>query len=129
MPKIEAALDERHHGVLLGAMGFLETALTVDESQAPKFAKLVPKLSKVYRNVVSTSNPEYETSGTNDPFLQVAIIRFLRYLYKAEKSIGKDLTDILMSAHDYICSGKSSTSLKNGSSAVLFECFQAMISL
>jgi AP-1 complex subunit gamma-1 len=129
MPKIEAALDEKQHGVLLGAMGFLETALVVDESQAPKLAKLVPKIGRVYRSVVTSSNPEYETSGTNDPFLQVSIIRFLRYLYKVEKSVSKEIAEILMAVHDFICTGKNAISLKNGSNAVLFECFQAMISL
>lgn len=123
------ALDDKQHGVLLGAVAFLETALVVDEGNAPRLTKIMPKLYKIMKSLVSSQNPEYEISGACDPFLQVAILKFLRYLYKVEKSIGQDMSDILVMVHENILTTKNSTNIKNGAHAVLFECFQAMISL
>jgi hypothetical protein len=57
MPKIEAALDDKQHGVLLGVMGFLETALVVDEYQAPKLARLLPKMARIYKTVIGSQSP------------------------------------------------------------------------
>jgi hypothetical protein len=37
--------------------------------------------------VISSHSPEYEISGTNDPFLQVGILHFLRHLFKVEPQI------------------------------------------
>jgi hypothetical protein len=42
---------------LLGVMGFLETALVVDEYQAPKLARLLPKMARIYKTVIGSQSP------------------------------------------------------------------------
>ena len=78
MPAIIDSLDDKNHGVLLGAFAFLENALVIDESQVEGIINLMPKISQIYRSVVADYNSDYEISGVQDPFLQVTILRFLR---------------------------------------------------
>lgn len=79
--------------------------------------------------VISSHSPEYEISGTNDPFLQVGILHFLRHLFKVEPQIEQNFVSILLSSHEYILDMRSNNNSKNGANAVLFECFQGLVNL
>jgi hypothetical protein len=63
-----------------------------------------------------------------DPFLQVAILKFLRVLRKHSSNFDKQLAEILITCHDSVCS-RVTNNLKNGANAVLFECFQCFMLL
>lgn len=113
------ALVDKSHGVLLAVIGFLESVVNHEE-HLPRLVSLVPKLEKVYKSIIASHSPEYEISGTNDPFLQVGILHFLRHLYKSEPQIESSFTPILLSAREFILELRSSNSNKNGANAVLF---------
>lgn len=74
----------------------------------------------MYKAIVSSHSPEYEISGTNDPFLQVGILHFLRHLHKLEPTIESNFTSILLSAREFILEVRNTNNAKNGASAVLF---------
>ena len=76
--------------------------------------------------IVQEHNTEYEIGGVQDPFLQVAILKFLRILKRFTNDYDKNLIDILAISHDNVCS-RVSTNLKNGANAVLLECFQLFL--
>lgn len=63
-------------------MAFLENILHIDENVIEDLVKCVPRIARVYRMTVHETNSDYEIGGVQDPFLQVAILRFLRYLRK-----------------------------------------------
>ena len=107
-------------------MAFLENAIQVDYTFANNFVELVPKIARAYRLIVQEHNSEYEIGGVQDPFLQVAILKFLRTLRKQARTFDKQLEEILVIWHDTVCS-RITTNLKNGANAVLFECFQCFM--
>jgi AP-1 complex subunit gamma-1 len=77
---VASCLEEKHHGVLLSSIAFMENALSIDENVVSDLVKCVPRIGRVYRMVVHETNSDFEIGGVQDPFLQVAILRFLRYL-------------------------------------------------
>lgn len=89
-------------------------------------------ISKVYKSIITDSNAEYEISGTQDPFLQVSILRFLRSLKKLPLSNNPNFMrhygEILVTSHDGVCA-KLTGAIKNGANAVLFECFQCFMTI
>lgn len=109
-------------------MAFLENAIQADESFANNLIELVPKIARAYRLIAQEHNAEYEIGGVQDPFLQVAILKFLRTLRKYSNNFDKQLAEILVICHDSVCS-RVSNNLKNGANAVLFECFQCFMQL
>lgn len=90
----------------------------------------MPRIASLYRQISSDYNSEYEISGVQDPFLQVAILRFLRALKKHTDApvFMKNYGEILVSSHDGVCS-KMSNNAKNGANAILFECFQCFMTI
>jgi AP-1 complex subunit gamma-1 len=65
--------------------------MQIDESYCQQLVELVPKISKAYRNIANDHNAEYEIGGVQDPFLQVAILKFLRTLKKHNSTFDKQL--------------------------------------
>lgn len=109
-------------------MAFLEAAINLDDSLAPQLVELIPRVARVYRIIATEHQSEYEIGGVQDPFLQVAILKFLRTLRKSTSSFDKQFAEILMTCHDSVCS-RVSNNLKNGANAILFECFQCFMLL
>jgi len=128
LDKVSTCLEEKSHGVLLGCMAFLENVIQVDDSYTDKLIALVPKIARAYRLIAQEHNVEYEIGGVQDPFLQVAILKFLRTLRKYSATFDKQLAEILIICHDSVCS-RISANMKNGANAVLFECFQCFMLL
>ena len=91
----------------------------------------MPKISSIYKQVVSDFNSEYEVGGVQDPFLQVAILRFLRFLRKHTNSPNfmKYYGEILVTSHDGVCAKTSTGTAKNSANAILFECFQCFMTI
>ena len=86
LAEVLRSLEDKNHGVLLGVFAFLENALSIDESKAEELVEVMPRIAAVYRQIANEYNSEYEISGVQDPFLQVAILRFLRALKKCTDS-------------------------------------------
>ena len=53
LPEIIKSLDDKNHGVLLGAFAFLENALSLDESKAEELVEHMPKIASVYRQIAN----------------------------------------------------------------------------
>lgn len=131
LPAIIESLDDKNHGVQLGAFAFLENTLSIDESRVEELINHMPKITHIYRQVVTDYNSEYEIGGVQDPFLQVAILRFLRVMKKFTSSPNfmKFYGEILVTSHDGICAKSTTGNIKNGANAVLFECFQCFMTI
>lgn len=86
MPAIIESLEDKNHGVLLGAFAFLENVLALNETLVDEIINLMPKVLAIYKQVVGDFNSDYEMSGVQDPFLQVTILKFLRTLKKYTNS-------------------------------------------
>lgn len=131
MPAIVEALDDKNHGVLLGCFAFLENVLSIEEGRVEEIVALMPKVSQIYRTIVSDYGSDYEVGGVQDPFLQVAILRFLRVLKRHTSSPGfmKYYGEILVTSHDGVCAKMSSGNAKNAANAILFECFQCFMTI
>lgn len=124
------SLDDKNHGVLLGVFAFLENAIMLDENRVNELIHYMSKISYVYRTVVSDYNAEYEISGVQDPFLQVAILRLLRFMkkYTNDGTFMRFYGEILVNSHDGVCA-RISGDIKNGAKAILFECFQCFMTI
>lgn len=59
MPSIVDSLDDKNHGVLLGAFAFLENVLTLNESHVEEIINLMPKVLQIYKQVVGDFNSDY----------------------------------------------------------------------
>lgn len=75
----------------MSCMAFLENVIQIDEQYAPQLVDLVPKITRAYRLIAQEHNVEYEIGGVQDPFLQVAILKFLRSLRKYSTNFDKQL--------------------------------------
>lgn len=131
MPAIVESLDDKNHGVLLGVFAFLENILSLSNAHVDEIINLMPKISQIYRQVVGDFNSDYEISGVQDPFLQVAILRFLRCVkkYTSSPAFMKYYGEILVTSHDGVCAKVSTGNIKNGANAILFECFQCFMTI
>ena len=91
LTKISTCLEEKSHGVLLASMAFLENVvhIDVDCSYTEQLVGLVPKIARAYRLIAQEHNAEYEIGGVQDPFLQVAILKFLKTLRKQATTFDK----------------------------------------
>jgi AP-1 complex subunit gamma-1 len=90
----------------------------------------VPRIASTYYSVVSDINSDYDVGGVQDPFLQVAILRFLRAMRKRTTNANfmKYFSEILVSSYDGV-SPRGGNALKNSAYAILFECFQCFMTI
>lgn len=74
-------LNDSHHGVLLGAVSLMLEMAIQEDRTIIHYRPYVPKLCKILKTlVVSGFAPDHDVGGINNPFLQVKILRLLRYL-------------------------------------------------
>jgi len=57
--------------VLIGGVQLMVAILELEPTQATNFAKLVPSLVRLLRNLLMGYSPEHHVGGITDPFLQV----------------------------------------------------------
>jgi AP-1 complex subunit gamma-1 len=117
-------LNERNHGVLISAVALLIEACEALPECTDSLRKLVPSLVRHLKNLVlSGYAPEHDVSGITDPFLQVKIIKLLRYLGKGDSEASDAMNDILAQV------ATNTETSKNAGNAILYECVQTIMAI
>eukprot|EP00397_Hematodinium_sp_SG-2012_P004003 GEMP01004013.1.p1 GENE.GEMP01004013.1~~GEMP01004013.1.p1 ORF type:complete len:860 (+),score=180.19 GEMP01004013.1:211-2790(+) len=125
--KIPSLMDDRNHGVLLGACSLVIALLELNHKEfAEEFRRLVPTVIKTLKNMLMSgySNAsEYDYSGITDPFLQVKLLRMLRVLGQGSQQASDEMNDILAQV------ATNTDGSKNAGNAILYECVQTIMSI
>ncbi|RNA25888.1 AP-1 complex subunit gamma-1-like isoform X1 [Brachionus plicatilis] len=124
VPSVRNLLNEKNHGVLLGAIGLITEMCIRSPDILTHFRKLVPNLVRVLKNLIMSGySPDHDVSGISDPFLQVRIIRLLRVLGKNDLESSESMNDILA---QLVFLTETSTL---AGQAILYELSQTLMSL
>jgi AP-1 complex subunit gamma-1 len=96
VPSVRNLLNEKNHGVLMGAIGLISEMCLKSPDILAHFRKLVPNLVRILKNLIlSGYSPDHDVTGISDPFLQVRLIRLLRILGKHDVEASEAMNDIL----------------------------------
>jgi len=124
LERASTLLNERNHGVLISAVALLIEACEALPECIDSLRKLVPHLVRHLKNLVlSGYAPEHDVSGITDPFLQVKIIRLLRYLGRGDSEASDAMNDILAQV------ATNTETSKNAGNAILYECVQTIMAI
>ncbi len=64
----------------------------------------VSTVVRLLRNlVISGYAPEYDVNGISDPFLQIELLKLLRYIGKGDADSSDVMSDILAQVNDFLC--------------------------
>lgn len=122
--KIVSLLKERMHGVLIAGVQLMITILELEPAQATSFARLVPSLVRLLRNLLSMGySPEHDVAGITDPFLQVKLLRLLQLLGHKNEEASDAMNDILAQV------ATNTETSKNAGNAILYECVKAIMTI
>ena len=122
--KIVSLLKERMHGVLIAGVQLMITILELEPDQAASFARLVPSLVRLLRNLLSMGySPEHDVAGITDPFLQVKLLRLLQLLGHKNEEASDAMNDILAQV------ATNTETSKNAGNAILYECVKAIMTI
>jgi len=122
--KIPQLMEDRNHGVLLGATSLVIALCDLNRSYADEFRPLVPTIIRTLKNMLMSgySNAsEYDYSGITDPFLQVKLLRTLRVLGQGNQEASDEMNDILAQV------ATNTEGSKNAGNAILYECVQTIM--
>eukprot|EP00494_Astrolonche_serrata_P024221 UN24479 len=88
---------DKNHGLKLAALTLLLTIVQVEPQRTKKkLRKYTQKFVKLLRELVLSSyDPDYDTSGVTDPFLQVKLLELLKELAIGHSSTAEDIADVL----------------------------------
>ncbi|GAX74370.1 hypothetical protein CEUSTIGMA_g1819.t1, partial [Chlamydomonas eustigma] len=116
-------LNDRNHNVMLAGVSLM---LQICESHQDAidaiYRQHVPTLCKILRQMLSAgSSPEHDIGGITDPFLQVKILRVLRYLGRGSPEASDKMSDILAQVAANVDGSR------NSGNAVLYECVQTIM--
>lgn len=116
VPSVRNLLNEKNHGVLLGAIALITEMCMRSPDILSHFKKLVPNLVRILKNLIlSGYSPDHDVSGISDPFLQVRLIRLLRILGKNDAEASDAMNDILAQ----VCTNTETS--KNAGNSILHE--------
>ncbi|KAL4078785.1 adaptin N terminal region-domain-containing protein [Scleroderma yunnanense] len=114
--KAKSLLTDRNHGVLLASITLVTEMCQLDEGCLSEFRNAVPLLVRNLKALVTTGyTPEHDVSGISDPFLQVKILRLLRFLGKGDAKASETMNDILAQV------ATNTDSTKNVGNSILYE--------
>lgn len=114
--KAKSLLTDRNHGVLLASITLVSEMCQLDEGCLNEFRNAVPLLVRNLKALVTTGySPEHDVSGIADPFLQVKILRLLRFLGKGDVKASETMNDILAQV------ATNTDSTKNVGNSILYE--------
>lgn len=127
LPKIPSLINEKQSSLLLGALRLIESLYLVSEESRPALLKTIPKIvANLKRTTTSGYQPDYDVTGTTDPFLQVALLSTLRLLALDEQcppQYLEEINDILTQVASNLDSGK------NAAHAILYECVKTIFAI
>jgi AP-1 complex subunit gamma-1 len=70
----------------------------------PLNVQQVSTVVRLLRNlVISGYAPEYDVNGISDPFLQIELLKLLRYIGKGDADSSDVMSDILAQVNDFLC--------------------------
>lgn len=116
IPSVRNLLNEKNHGILMGAIGLITEMCVRSPDILAHFRKLVPNLVRILKNLLlSGYSPDHDVSGISDPFLQVRLIKLLRVLGKNDPEASEAMNDILAQ----VCTNTETT--KNAGNSILHE--------
>ncbi|EGG20742.1 adaptor-related protein complex 2 [Cavenderia fasciculata] len=125
--RLVSVLDEPDFGVLNSLLSLL---IDLVSENATGWESAVPKVIHIlHKIVISKETPkEYIYYQIACPWLQVKILRFLRYFSPPDDSVGRRLTEILNQIFSISESAKAGTiNNKNALNAILFEAINLII--
>jgi AP-1 complex subunit gamma-1 len=122
--KVVVLLKERTHGSLIAGVQLMVCILELEPTQASNFARLVPSLVRLLRNLLSMGfSPEHDVAGITDPFLQVKLLRLLQLLGVGNEEASDAMNDILAQV------ATNTETAKNAGNAILYQCVAAIMSI
>ncbi|KAK8793438.1 hypothetical protein WA158_004797 [Blastocystis sp. Blastoise] len=122
--KLPQLIVEEDHGVLISGLSLIHYSLTNFPEYIPKFRKLVPRLQKRLRTIISGGyKSEHSVTGVPDPFLQVEILKLLSLLCHGDVDSSDILSDILA-----LIATKTDSSCMAGN-AVLYEAVRCILNI
>ena len=120
--RIVSLLKDRAHGVLVTGIQLITEVLEILPSMTEEYRRLVPSLVRLLRNFISMGySPEHDVGGITDPFLQVALIRLLRYLGKGNEEASDQMNDVLAQV------ATNTETTKTAGNAILYECVMTIM--
>ena len=120
--RIVGLLKDRSHGVLITGIQLMTEVIEQLPEMAEEYRRLVPSLVRLLRNFISMGySPEHDVSGITDPFLQVKLLRLLRYLGKGNDEASDHMNDVLAQV------ATNTETAKNAGNAILYECVMTIM--
>lgn len=116
-------LKQKPHGNLLAAVQLMTTILKVDNSMKETLQNHLECLSNKLKKLVGGYEADADSNGVNDPFLQVELLRVLKYLGMGDKRVSDQMSDILANVVT------NTSSKHNSGKAVLLECVKTITSV
>ncbi|KAG7883004.1 hypothetical protein KL905_001706 [Ogataea polymorpha] len=126
LPRVAPLLNEKSHGVVLGALTLMRAIYNNDESSRETLKVQIPRLLAHLRILIATGHsPEYDVRGVPDPFLFVSLLSTLRlFLANDENNTNLEpLNDLLTQ----VCSRIDSA--KGTGYSVLYETVQTIFTI
>ena len=124
VPKIRNLLSDPDHGVLIATCTLMLELMEKTPEYIDKFRPYVPGLVRILKATASSGyNAEYDVSGVMDPFLQVKLLRVLRYLGHGSKDASDQMNDILAQI------ATNTEGERNVGNAILYECVQTIMTI
>ncbi|CAK9278951.1 unnamed protein product [Sphagnum jensenii] len=117
-------LGDKHHGVLISGVKLCIELCQASDVALEQFRKQVSTVVRLLRNlVISGYAPEYDVNGISDPFLQIELLKLLRYIGKGDADSSDVMSDILAQV------ATNTEGNKNAGHAILYECVQTIMAI
>lgn len=121
--KITLLMEDKHHGVLIATLGLIEEIINFDATQKDKFKRFVAPMAKVLQGLISHTDKDFDIGGVIDPFLQMKILKFFRFMGKGDAVVSEEVSNVLATV------SSSTNTSKNTGNAVLYECVQTIMEI
>ncbi|RUP47155.1 Clathrin/coatomer adaptor, adaptin-like protein, partial [Jimgerdemannia flammicorona] len=114
--KAKSLINDRNHGVLITGITLITEMCLQNADTLVLFRKAVPVLVRHLKNLVTAGfSPEHDVTGVTDPFLQVKILRLLRFLGHDDAEATEAMNDVLAQV------ATNTESSKNVGNSILYE--------
>jgi hypothetical protein len=124
VPLVRNLINEKNNGVKITGLTLLAELLERDPALIPQFRDLVPVVVKALKALtVSGYAPEYDVSGTTDPFLQVRLLRLMRTLAEKDQETSDQMNDVLAQV------ATNTETARNVGNAILYEAVSTIMTI